>query len=87
MWPLQMTPVMDTAMNALSMTQKDGRRGQVRYVVHRWSGDAQNPGSFAIVRWVPASIFGNPFPPAGLNLPVGVTITTPLPADSPRFFG
>jgi hypothetical protein len=82
---------MKTGLSLLGLTQKDGRRGTVRYVMNYYgtkyvAGVAQ-PGVFAIVRWVPASVIGNPFPPSGVNLPAGLTTTTPLPADSPKFFG
>lgn len=83
---------MQTALAAIGLTQKDGRRGTVRYVANYYgtkyvAGVAQ-PGVFTIVRWVPASIFGNPFPPAGINLPASVVITTPLPANTgAAFFG
>lgn len=44
------------------------------------------PGVYAIVRWVPASLASNPFPPTGVTLPTGVTVKA-LPADSPIVFG
>jgi hypothetical protein len=83
---------MRNALSLLGMTQKDGRRGTVRYVMNYYgtkyvAGVAQ-PGVFAIVRWVPASVIGNAFPPTGITLPVGVIATTPLPANTgAMFFG
>jgi hypothetical protein len=83
---------MQAAFTALGISQSDGRRGAVRYVRHYYGTkyDAKGvalPGVYAIVRWVPPSLVGNPFPPAGLTLPAGLTIG-PLPADSPqKFFG
>jgi hypothetical protein len=86
---------MRAALSALGMAQEDGRRGIVRYSVkyygikQTWDGTALSapfPGVYAIVRWVPASVVGNPFPPSGVTLPSGVTIN-PLPANSPYKFG
>jgi hypothetical protein len=81
---------MQTTLQTLQMTQADGRRGVVRYSVNYYGtkvvNDVAQPGVFAIVRWVPPTAIGNPFPPSGLKFPVGVRFTTPLPADSGVIF-
>lgn len=97
---------LEQTLDTLDMTQSDGRRGPVRYVVnnygikHIWDGTtAISPiggyevrrlvaqaGVYAIVRWVPASMIGSPFPPNNLDFPEGVMFTTPIPSDSPIVF-